>query len=108
MNTLLGSSRTENQDLAMRQEFALFDRNIDPALDELTELAAILCSADYAYIGWTDYSRLWFKSRFGFRAVEQPRASTACQWMLEAGTPLIVTDASQDGRFPKEGIPLAG
>jgi two-component system, OmpR family, sensor histidine kinase VicK len=108
MSTLLGSSRAENPETSLRQEFSLFDRNPDPALDELTELAAILCSADYAYVGWVDYSRLWFKSRFGFRAVEQPRATSACQWMLDSGKPMIVADGAQDGRFPKEGISLAG
>ena len=106
MSTLLGSSRAENQETGVRQEFALFDRNADPALDELTELAAVLCSADFAYIGWMDYNRLWYKSRFGFRAVEQARAATACQWMLDSGMPMVVDDATQDGRFPKEGLPM--
>ncbi len=94
--------------MALRSEFDVFDRSKDPALDELNELAAVLCGADYAYIGWMDFSRLWFKSRFGFQATEQPRASTACQWMLESGEPLLVRDAGRDQRFPPEGIPLAG
>jgi PAS domain S-box-containing protein len=98
----------ENQESTLRPEAALFDRSPDPALDELTELAAVLCSADFAYIGWMDYSRLWFKSRFGFYAIEQPRASTACQWMLDAGAPMLIPIAGQDGRFPPEGIPLPG
>jgi len=38
--------------MASRSEFDLFDRNPDPALDELTELSAVLCVADYAYTGW--------------------------------------------------------
>ena len=63
----------------------MFDRNPDPALDELTELSAVLSNADYAYIGWMDFNRLWFKSQFGFKAAEQPRSSTACQWLLENG-----------------------
>ena len=50
-------------------------------------------------VGWTT-TDLWFKSRFGFRGTEQPRASTACQWMLETGAPLLIEDASQDRRFP--------
>jgi PAS domain S-box-containing protein len=94
--------------MALRSEFDIFDRSKDPALDELCELAAVLCGADYAFIGWMDYNRLWFKSRFGFQATEQPWASTACQWMLEIGEPLLIRDASQDPRFPPEGIPLAG
>ncbi len=105
---MLGSQAGENLNAGVRPELSIFDRNPDPALDELAELAAVLCNADYAYIGWMEYNRLWFKARFGFKAMEQPRASTADHWMLEKGEPLLIADASQDPRFPPEGIPLAG
>ena len=91
-----------------RLEMDIFDRSLDPALDELAELAAVLSGADYAYLGWMDFNRLWFKARFGFDAAEQPRASTACQWVLESGQPLLITDACLDSRFPPEGLPLSG
>jgi PAS domain S-box-containing protein len=94
--------------MVSRSEFDIFDRNPDPALDELTELAAVLGGADYAYMGWMDFNRLWFKSKHGFVASEQPRSTTACQWMLERGVPLLIRDASQDPRFPPDGIELAG
>jgi len=86
----------------------MFDRSPDPALDELTELSAVLSNADYAYIGWMDFNRLWFKSQFGFKAPEQPRSTTACQWLLDKGLPLLIRDAAQDSRFPPSGIPLMG
>jgi PAS domain S-box-containing protein len=105
---MLGLQAGNNHDAVVRAEFTLFDRNPDPALDELAELAAVLCNADYAYIGWMDLSRLWFKARFGFKAADQPRAATACQWMLEKGEPLLISDAGQDSRFPPEGISLPG
>ena len=89
-------------------ELSLFDRSQDPALDELTELSAVLSNASYAYIGWLDHDRLWFKSRYGFRATEQPRSTTACQWMVTRGQPMLIHDASQDPRFPQRSIPLAG
>ena len=97
----------EGKEMASRPEFELFDRYPDPALDELTELAAVLLDADCAYIGWMDFNRLWFKSQFGFKAPDQPSSSTACHWMLENGKPLLIQDAGQDARFPREGIPLA-
>jgi two-component system, OmpR family, sensor histidine kinase VicK len=91
-----------------RSEFDVMDRNADPALDELTELAAVLSSADYAYMGWMDFNRLWFKSKFGFTAADQPRSSTACQFVIETGETLLVADAAADPRFPPSGIELPG
>jgi len=101
-----GFQRGELQKVSPRSEFDIFDRNPDPALDELTELAAMLTGSNYAYIGWMDFSRLWFKSAFGFQGIDQPRSTTACQWMLEKGESLLICDAAQDPRFPPEGIEL--
>jgi two-component system, OmpR family, sensor histidine kinase VicK len=106
MAAVLGSQAGENQEISVRAELSVFDRNSDPGLGELTELAAVLCNADYAYLGWMDYNRLWFRSRYGFRATDQARALTACQWMLDKGQPLLIADAGQDPRFPPAGIPL--
>ncbi|MGA2537611.1 MAG: PAS domain S-box protein, partial [Terracidiphilus sp.] len=103
-----GVRLVEYQALASRQDLEIFDRTPDLALDELTELSAVLCNADYAYIGWMDFNRLWFKSRFGFDAPEQPRSATACQWLMEKGQPLLIRDAGEDERFPPVGIPLIG
>jgi len=108
MCAMQGLQLGEMQDAGFRQEMSIFDHNPDPALDELTELAAVLCNADYAYVGWLDFNRLWFKSRFGFTATDQPRATTACQWLVERGRAMVLDDAGQDSRFLPEGIPLPG
>ena len=108
MCAMQGQQLGDLQALTSHSEFDLFDRNPDPALDELTELSAVLCVADYAYIGWMDLNHRWLKSRFGFKGGEQPRSSTACQWMLEKGEPLLIRDAGQDPRFPPDGIHLIG
>ena len=102
-----GQGNAASRRVLSRSEFDVFDRNPDPALDELTELAAVMTGADFGYVGWMDFNRLWFKSRFGFQAAEQPRASTACQWMLESGEPMLIGNAAQDPRFPPQGILLA-
>ena len=92
----------------MRSDPDVFQRNRDPALDEIIEFAAVLSNADYAYLGSMDQNRLWFKSQFGFRALEQPRWSTGCQRMLELGRPFLTSDAAIDGHFPPTGIPVPG
>jgi len=103
-----GPKRFEPSDAFSHSEFSIFDRNPDPALDELVELTAILCGADYAYIAWADHNRLWFKSRYGFKGIEQTRTSTGCHWTLEKGTSLLINDAGEDPRFLPEGISLNG
>jgi len=91
-----------------RSDFDIFDRNPDPALDELVELAAVLSGADYAYLGWMDFNRLWFKAKFGFNGGDIARSATACHWIVETGRPLQIDDASEDPRFPPNGLELPG
>jgi two-component system sensor histidine kinase VicK len=108
MGVIQSLNLAEQQPLALRPDLEIFDRNPDLALDELTELSTVLSNADYGYIGWMDFNRLWFKSQFGFKATDQARSLTACQWLLEKGQPLRINDAGQDARFPPSGIPLIG
>jgi two-component system, OmpR family, sensor histidine kinase VicK len=92
--------------MVSRSESEIFDRDPDPALDELTQLSAVLCNADFAYIAWIDSNRLCFKSQVGFKEPEQQRSLIVCQTLLENGEPLLIRDAGRDQRFPREGIPL--
>jgi PAS domain S-box-containing protein len=87
---------------------SLFDCRPDPALDELTELAAALSGSDYAYIAGIDPSGIRFKSCFGFQADEQRLTSNAYQWMIETGQSLLIGDTGQDQRFSPGGILLPG
>ena len=108
MTVLQGRRPGDFQGTSMRSDMDIFERNPDPALDEIIELAAVLSNADYAYLGAMDQNRLWFKSQFGFKGLEQPRWSTGCQRMFELGAPLLITDASIDTHFPPTGIPVPG
>ena len=108
MGTMQSFQQSEYVGLMSRAEFDVFDRNPDPALDELTELAAVLSLAHYAYIGWMDFNRLWFKSRYGFNALEQPRGTTGCNWVVTTGQALLVADTALDRRFPPDGIEVPG
>jgi two-component system, OmpR family, sensor histidine kinase VicK len=108
MTVLQGRGPGDFQGMSVRSDLDVFERNPDPALDEIIELAAVLSNADYAYLGSMDQNRLCFKSQFGFKALEQPRWSSGCQRMLELAAPLLIPDAAKDGRFPPTGIPLPG
>ena len=110
MGTIEGQPLSELSRSLSRPELDVFDRSPDPTLDDLTELVAGLSIADYAYIGWIDFNRLWFKSRFGFAAADQPHTATACQWVIRSGKPLLVRDAAPRTRGfrPMESKSRAG
>ena len=84
--------------LTSRSDFDVFDRSPDPALDELTELAAVLSLADYAYIAWLDFNRLWFKSRFGFEATQTARDAGLCSTAMLSQGVFHLRDAAHDER----------
>jgi len=106
MSLLEDKIRRESRVAASSREHEVFDRRPDSALEELVRLAAVLSGADYAYLGWVDSNRLWFKCTYGFMARDQDRATTACQWMVQQGAPLLIRDAAEDSRFGPEGIEL--
>src|ERR1700678_1064270 len=106
MSPIDDKTRPENLAVASSPEHEVFDRSPDPALEELVRLAAVLSGADYAYLGWMDASKLWFKCTYGFLAREQDRGTTACRWMGQQGSPLLVRDAADNSRFGPDGIEL--
>ena len=106
MSPIEDKTRPESRVVASSPEHEVFDRNPDPALEELIRLAAVLTGADYTYLGWLDSRRLWFKCTYGFLARDQDRSTTACQWMVQLGSPLLLRDAADDERFPFEVVEL--
>ncbi len=107
----LASSMTMQRDEAERLkclgQYEILDTLPDPALDEITRLAAAFCRAPYAYISFIDGSRVWFKSRIGFLSRQQPRATSACQYTMLELHAMVIDDAAQDYRFAPSGVPLA-
>ncbi len=87
-------------------EYDVLDTPPDPAYDEMVRVAAQVTGAPYAYLGFIDANRLWFKSRFGFQGSEIPRLASACQYTILEPEPLLIADAAMEPRFPVKGIPL--
>ncbi|CAL1691088.1 Sensor histidine kinase RcsC [Brevundimonas subvibrioides] len=71
------------------------------AFDRLTELAAAVFDAPIALITAIDDQRQWFRSNQGFGADQTTPGKSFCRHMVgsEAGTTLVVEDATRDGRF---------
>ena len=107
MSLIEGKTRPESRVAASQpNEHEVFNRSPDPALEELIRLAAVLSGADYAYLGWMDSSRLWFKCTYGFLARDQDRTTTADQWVVDPGAPLLLRNAAEDSRFAPNGVQL--
>jgi PAS domain S-box-containing protein len=99
--------KDEAERLKSLAQYEILDTLPDPALDEITRLAAAYCRAPYAYISFIDANRVWFKSRIGFLSRQQPRSISACQYAILETNALLIEDAAADYRFAPSGIPLA-
>jgi two-component system sensor histidine kinase VicK len=100
------SQHDETERLKSLLEYDILDTLPDPAFDEIARMAASISEAPYAFIGFLDWSRVWFKSTVGFNARQIRRAGAPCQFLLLEGKPLLITDALADHRFAPAGIVL--
>lgn len=99
--------REEAERLRALLQYETLDTLPDPALDDIARLAAEICRGPYAFVGFIDASRVWFKARYGFEEREHARVSSACQYTLHDPRPLLIADAREDMRFAPVGIFLA-
>jgi two-component system, OmpR family, sensor histidine kinase VicK len=107
---MLSSSTTvqhdETERLKSLLQYDILDTLPDPAFDEIARMAAAICNAPFAFIGFLDWSRVWFKSSIGFSGRQIRRNGSPCQFLLLEAKPLIISDAASDHRFGASGIVL--
>src|SRR5271155_620627 len=96
----------ETERLRSLVQYDILDTLPDPAFDEIARMAASICTAPFAFIGFLDWPRVWFKSTVGFTARQIRRNGSACPFLLLDGKPLIISDALADHRFAASGIVL--
>jgi len=101
-----GVQHDETERLKSLLQYEILDTLPDPAFDEIARMAASICNAPYAFIGFLDWSRVWFKSTVGFSARQIRRNGSPCQFLLLDAKPLIISDALADHRFAASGIVL--
>src|SRR5580700_7410295 len=105
-NGATAAHRSEAHRLKSLLEYDILDSPPDPAFDEIVRMAAQVTGAPYAYLGFLDANRLWFKSRVGIPEPELPRCATACQFTIIHPEPLLIADAANEPRFPVSGLPV--
>ncbi|MEI9999475.1 MAG: PAS domain S-box protein [Verrucomicrobiota bacterium] len=81
------------------RQYGVLDTPPEPALDDLTAMAAQICATPIALINLVDEKRQWFKSRIGLDYTESPRGESICAFALEHGDLFTVPDTLLDPRF---------
>ena len=89
----------ESARLEELQHCQILDTPPEPALDDVTRLAAYLCKAPIALITLVDAERLWFKSKVGIEASEIVRDIAFCNYTIQGSDPFIIHDTLEDERF---------
>ncbi len=91
---------TELQRLAALHESCVLDTPAEPAFDDLTALASMICGAPMALVSLVDRDRQWFKSRVGVEVQETPRDLSFCAHaLLEPEHVFEISDTGKDARF---------
>ena len=100
------------KDEALRVEalnqYEVLNTTNDPILDDITRLAAQVCSTSRAMITLLGPDRIWLKSRFGIHVPELSLGSTPCSTTILGDSVYELTDARQDPDFAPNGIYIDG
>ncbi len=98
----------EAERLQALYQYGVMDTPPDPALDELTRLAAQVCNMPVAFISLVDATRVWFKSAYGTQTTEMSRKGSVCEYAILGRDIYEVLDARKDERWAPDGILLSG
>jgi two-component system NtrC family sensor kinase len=90
----------EQDRLKALERYQILDTDPEPGFDDLTSLAAHICSTPIAIVSLVDSDRLWFKSKVGLEPTQVSRELTFCANAIsQPDQMLIVPNALQDKRF---------
>ena len=81
-------------------EYHILDTIPEKEYDMITKIAAQICNVPASLITLLDRDRQWFKSSFGFKIQETPRAISFCNYsILDPKNVLVIPDLRIDERF---------
>jgi diguanylate cyclase (GGDEF)-like protein/PAS domain S-box-containing protein len=91
--------RKEKARLEALRLYGVQDAKPKEPFDELTCLAAQICSAPVALLSIVESDRVWYKSKVGTRSTEMSREEAFCSWAILQPGIFVVADALKDSRF---------
>lgn len=90
----------EQERLQELKEYEILDTPPDRILEELTDIASVVCDTPIALLGFIDKDRQWYKAKVGVEDREVKRSETFCVHTLDKPKEiLVVEDALTDDRF---------
>lgn len=94
---------TSERQAALRR-YHVLDTAPEKKFDRITSMIAKICDVPTALITLIDEERQWFKSCFGFDQRESDIDVSFCVYAVDAGSMLVVEDATKDPRFQENPI----
>lgn len=89
----------ETERLEALHKCKILDTAPEEAFENITRLAAYICSTPIALVSLVDAERQWFKSKVGIDATQVPRDVGFCAHAILQTDVLIVPDTLADRRF---------
>lgn len=89
----------ERERIEALRKAEIMDTPLEPAFQDLVELAALICGTPIALISLVDQDRQWFKAKVGLEASETPADVSFCAHAILQEDMLVVPDATLDSRF---------
>ena len=97
----------EQDRLQELKSYKILDTLPEKELDELAEIASVICDTPISLVSFIDEKRQWFKARKGLEAQETPRDDAFCQHTLQNPKEvLVVDDPLNDERFKNNPLVL--
>ncbi|HEY5328604.1 MAG TPA: PAS domain S-box protein [Acidobacteriaceae bacterium] len=96
----------EQPRLQTLDQYELLDMPHDPALDDISRLAAQICNAPAAAISMVEKDRISFLSRVGIEIAQAPRHTLPCETTLAGDGIYQIPDARRDPDYAPGGIPV--
>lgn len=89
----------EDQRLISLKEYGILDTLPDKQLDNLVNLASVICNSPIALITLIDENRQWFKAKTGIELNQTERKNSFCQFTIMSDEIFEVTNALEIEEF---------